>query len=167
MGKGYNSLEQFSMVMNMCLFAASLFDTHIQRIEKAAKTTVDMILKECRSLVKEPCSDLCGGKDITGENEESLSQEENDRNTQRVESENRVVENEVVSGEHKKTQCLNTWVSYDGSWPTRGFKSKHGFGCVIDLISGFLLDFEVISRFSQACARAASELGEDTREFHV
>ena len=61
---------------------------------------------------------------------------------------------------------VNLGVSYDGSWPTKGFQSKVGFGSVIDLITGFILDFEVVTKFCQACVKTASELGGHSPEFY-
>ena len=42
-------------------------------------------------------------------------------------------------------------VSFDGTWMTRGFRSHIGVGFVIDVIKGFVLDFEVLSNFCQVC----------------
>ena len=56
-------------------------------------------------------------------------------------------------------------VSYDGSWHKRGHTSLYGIGCVIDLLTGYVLDYEVLSKFCQACTTAKKELGESSPEF--
>lgn len=60
----------------------------------------------------------------------------------------------------------NMGVSYDGSWPQRGHQSLHGFGSVIDLLTGYVLDFEIASKYCQICKNAAKELGKDSPEFY-
>ncbi|GFR74607.1 hypothetical protein ElyMa_003897200 [Elysia marginata] len=42
-------------------------------------------------------------------------------------------------------------VSYDGSWLTRGHTSLIGLGCVIDVLTGLVLDAHVMSSYCQAC----------------
>ncbi|GFW44034.1 uncharacterized protein TNCV_997991 [Trichonephila clavipes] len=37
-------------------------------------------------------------------------------------------------------------VSFDGTWLTRGQTSLIGVGCVIDMLTGYVVDFEVISK---------------------
>lgn len=61
----------------------------------------------------------------------------------------------------------NITVSFDGSWPTRGFKSKHGIGCVINFETGFVLDFDIMTKYCQQCVIAAAELGEQSPEFAI
>lgn len=60
---------------------------------------------------------------------------------------------------------LDITVSYDGSWQKRGFTSKYGIGCVIELITGLVIDFEVISKYCRVCEKKKSELGEDSEEY--
>ena len=36
-------------------------------------------------------------------------------------------------------------VSYDGSWMTRGHKSLYGTGCVVEVITGLVIDLQVMS----------------------
>lgn len=60
---------------------------------------------------------------------------------------------------------LDITVSYDGSWQKRGFTSKYGIGCVIEVITGLVIDFEVISKFCRICQQKASKLNEDSEEY--
>lgn len=48
---------------------------------------------------------------------------------------------------------LDVEVSYDGTWMTRGHSSHIGIGFVIDVYTGFVLDFEVLSNFCIACVK--------------
>ncbi|GFR88289.1 hypothetical protein ElyMa_004247700 [Elysia marginata] len=43
-------------------------------------------------------------------------------------------------------------VSYDKSWMTRGHTSYMGLGCVIDVLTGLVIDHHVMSTFCHACA---------------
>lgn len=47
----------------------------------------------------------------------------------------------------------NIAVSYDGSWMTRGHSSHIGVGAVIELFSGLVLDYVVLSNFCAGCER--------------
>jgi hypothetical protein len=51
------------------------------------------------------------------------------------------------------TNILDVDVSYDGSWQTRGFQSNIGTGFVIEAETGFVLDYEVLSKFCMKCKR--------------
>lgn len=56
-------------------------------------------------------------------------------------------------------------VSFDGTWHTRGFISNYGVGILIDDSTGLVLDFEVLSKYCQACALHSNrEMTEAERE---
>ena len=46
---------------------------------------------------------------------------------------------------------LNIAVSYDGSWHTRGHSSNIGMGIVIDILTGFVLDYVILSKYCSLC----------------
>lgn len=56
-------------------------------------------------------------------------------------------------------------VSFDGSWQTRGFSSKTGTACVVDLLTGYIVDFVVLSKFCHSCARAKKDLDIASQEY--
>ncbi|GFX54864.1 uncharacterized protein TNCV_3317811 [Trichonephila clavipes] len=58
-------------------------------------------------------------------------------------------------------------ITFDGTWLTRGHSSQIGVGCVIDLLIGFVMDFEIMSKRCIECEHAISGLGENSAEFHV
>ncbi|GFU25741.1 uncharacterized protein TNCV_5103451 [Trichonephila clavipes] len=58
-------------------------------------------------------------------------------------------------------------VTFDGTWLIRGHSSEIGVGCVIDLLTGFVMDFEIMSKRCIECEHAKSGLGENSAEFHV
>lgn len=47
----------------------------------------------------------------------------------------------------------NVAVSYDGSWMTRGHSSHIGVGAVVELFTGLVLDYVVLSNFCAGCQR--------------
>ena len=47
---------------------------------------------------------------------------------------------------------INISVSFDGTWQKRGFTSHYGIGVCIDLLSGLVIDYEVLSSYCHACA---------------
>ena len=52
-------------------------------------------------------------------------------------------------------------VSYDGSWHTRGHKSKLGLGCVIENRTGLVVDYEVLSKYCHVCETVGAKIQED------
>jgi hypothetical protein len=57
--------------------------------------------------------------------------------------------------------------SYDGSWHKRGFTSLFGFGCVIDVLTGLVVDYEVLSKYCHMCMITERDLGSDSPEFDI
>ncbi|GFR85167.1 hypothetical protein ElyMa_006020700 [Elysia marginata] len=53
---------------------------------------------------------------------------------------------------------LNVAVSFDGSWAKRGHTSKIGFASVIEVMTGLVIDFHVMSLFCQICATTGEPL---------
>ena len=53
-------------------------------------------------------------------------------------------------------------VSFDGSWHKRGFTSNYGVGVVIDVLTGYVLDFEVLSKYCHVCAVNADKVEQMT-----
>ncbi|GFX36516.1 uncharacterized protein TNCV_2030971 [Trichonephila clavipes] len=58
-------------------------------------------------------------------------------------------------------------VTCDGTWLTREHSSQIGVGCVIDLLTGFVMDFEIMSKRCIECEHATSGLGENSAEFFM
>ena len=57
-------------------------------------------------------------------------------------------------------------VSFDGSWMTRGHNSQYGIGCVVEVLTGLVIDLQVMSLYCQRCAYASTPHGGmDTMEF--
>ena len=50
-------------------------------------------------------------------------------------------------------------VSYDGTWQKRGNSSQNGFCCVIELLIGFPIDYEVLSNCCLKCIIASDDPG--------
>ncbi|CAN8026270.1 unnamed protein product [Ixodes persulcatus] len=46
---------------------------------------------------------------------------------------------------------LDICVSYDGTWQKRGHTSNFGFGAVIEVNTGLVLDFSVHSKYCHGC----------------
>lgn len=53
---------------------------------------------------------------------------------------------------------LDITVSYDGSWHKRGFTSKYGVGCCIEMTTGLVIDFEVLSKYCRSCDIMSNKL---------
>ena len=65
-------------------------------------------------------------------------------------------------------EVIDLTVSYDGSWMKRGHTSAYGIGCVIDTVTGLVLDLTVLSSYCQACSCAKARFGgSDTAKFQA
>ena len=60
---------------------------------------------------------------------------------------------------------IETAVSYDGTWQKRGFTSKYGIGCCIEITTGLVIDFHILSKFRRTCEMKQSLLGGKSKEF--
>ncbi|GBN67411.1 hypothetical protein AVEN_253386-1 [Araneus ventricosus] len=58
-------------------------------------------------------------------------------------------------------------VSFDGTWLTRGHTSQIGVGCVIDILTGYVIDYEVMSKHCTKCEYAKTNLGEKSAEYSI
>ncbi|GFX00012.1 uncharacterized protein TNCV_3080081 [Trichonephila clavipes] len=67
----------------------------------------------------------------------------------------------------KNQEIIDVSVSYDGTWQKRGHTSNLGLGIIIDVLSGLVLDFEVLSKYCQNCVVAGRDMGVDSAEFHI
>lgn len=50
-----------------------------------------------------------------------------------------------------KSECPVITVSYDGTWQKRGHSSHNGVGVAIEVDSGLVLDFQVVSNYCKVC----------------
>ncbi|GFS48593.1 uncharacterized protein TNCV_310061 [Trichonephila clavipes] len=65
-------------------------------------------------------------------------------------------------GSKNDKDIVDIGVSCDGSWLTRGHTSNIGVGCVINLLTGFVIDYEVISKRCGECEQTKFALEEDS-----
>ncbi|KAK7881448.1 hypothetical protein WMY93_029857 [Mugilogobius chulae] len=47
---------------------------------------------------------------------------------------------------------INIGVSFDGTWHKRGFTFNYGIGVCIDILTGLVIDYEILSTYCHACA---------------
>lgn len=67
--------------------------------------------------------------------------------------------NPLLAGE----EILNIAVSYDGTWHKRGHTSHYGMGIVIDVLTGLVIDFHILSRYCSAVTKTKKILGDKTK----
>ncbi|GFX71274.1 uncharacterized protein TNCV_3410441 [Trichonephila clavipes] len=58
-------------------------------------------------------------------------------------------------------------VSFDGSWLTRGHTSLIGIAYVIDILTGYVINFEVMCKVCRNCSWAKRELKESSAEYDI
>ena len=63
------------------------------------------------------------------------------------------------------TDPLCITVSFDGSWQKRGHTSMYGFASVIDVLTGLVVDYVILSKYCNGCNMKKTVLGEDSEEF--
>ncbi|GFV28825.1 uncharacterized protein TNCV_2049421 [Trichonephila clavipes] len=72
-----------------------------------------------------------------------------------------------VDASLKNQEIIDVSVSYDRTWQKRGHTSNLGLGIIIDILSGLVLDFEVLSKYCQNCVVAGRDMRVDSAEFHI
>ena len=96
-----------------------------------------------------------------------------------ITSESRVVREEVLSDARKVVrqahidlnpelaaqEIIDITVSFDGTWHKRGHTSLYGIGVVVDILTGIVLDYELLSRYCGICTMKKKELQKE--EFSV
>ncbi|GFT27731.1 uncharacterized protein TNCV_3570961 [Trichonephila clavipes] len=70
-----------------------------------------------------------------------------------------------LNEEKKETGVLDITVSFDGSWQKRGYKLLYGIGVVIDLLTGLVIDYEILSKYCTECTAAVRDLSGDSPDF--
>ena len=70
-----------------------------------------------------------------------------------------------ISVTTKEPEMLDISVSFDGTWMTRGHTSMYGVGCVIDLLTGFVLDYTVMSKYCYRCTLAKNRMS--VKDFRI
>ena len=55
-------------------------------------------------------------------------------------------------------------ITQDGTWQKRGFSSKYGVIVAIELLTGMVLDYELLSLHCQVCKLSAKRLGKNTND---
>lgn len=56
---------------------------------------------------------------------------------------------------------------FDDTWHKRGHTSNYGVGCVIELHTGQVIDYHIMTKYCHPCALAKSDLGEDSPEYDI
>ncbi|GFX33836.1 uncharacterized protein TNCV_3962451 [Trichonephila clavipes] len=64
------------------------------------------------------------------------------------------VRSQVKSAYQSNSVITDIDVTFDGTWLTRGHSSQISVGCVIDLLTGFVMDFEIMSKRCIECEHA-------------
>ncbi|GFV42595.1 uncharacterized protein TNCV_1316001 [Trichonephila clavipes] len=62
---------------------------------------------------------------------------------------------------------IDITVSYDGTWQKRGHSSLYGIGIVIDILTGLIIDYEILSKYFPESTTAKRDLGENSAEYSI
>ncbi|GFT93460.1 uncharacterized protein TNCV_2387371 [Trichonephila clavipes] len=62
---------------------------------------------------------------------------------------------------------IDITVSYDGTWQKRGHSSLYGIGIVIDILTGLIIDYEILSKYCPECTTTKRDLGENSAEYSI
>ena len=65
--------------------------------------------------------------------------------------------------EDRGNTCIT--VSFDGTWQKRGHASMLGVAAVIDVVTGLVVDYEVLSMYCHSCSCKKAQLGADSPAF--
>ncbi|GFW34638.1 uncharacterized protein TNCV_952661 [Trichonephila clavipes] len=77
------------------------------------------------------------------------------------------IHREIKDAHKNGAEIIDLCVNFDGKWLTRGHTSIIGVGCVIDMLTGYVVDFEVMSKVCRHCSVAKNKLGESSAKFSI
>lgn len=84
------------------------------------------------------------------------------------ESQKAVIEEHGRNGDSPDAAgILNVSVSYDGTWMKRGHTSLYGIGIVVDVLTGLVVDYEIVSKYCHLCEVSKNDLGENSMEYSI
>ena len=122
-GVGYTCLKKLCTVFGMPLITKKTYHRLDKQVNEGIRDTCRSTLQETATIVKE-------------------------------------VYQELFPQDQPEEECVQQWdadgipwvdVTYDGTWMKRGFTSHYGVGIAIDLYTGYVLDFEVLSTYCHVC----------------
>lgn len=72
-----------------------------------------------------------------------------------------------INHEKREIHVLDITVSFDGSWQKRGYKSLYGIGVVMDLLTGLVMDYEILSKYCTDYTSIERDLFPDSPDFSI
>ena len=74
---------------------------------------------------------------------------------------------EEIDEPKAEDEIIDITVSYDGTWQKRGHTSLNGIGLVVDVLTGLVVDFKVLSKYWPECTAAKKDLDGNSAEFFL
>lgn len=71
----------------------------------------------------------------------------------------------VKAGSVLEDDSVDIKLSFDGTWQKRGHTSHNGVATAIDVITGYVVDFEMLSNYCIACQNSSAEGDDDYEAF--
>ncbi|GFW47110.1 uncharacterized protein TNCV_55631 [Trichonephila clavipes] len=62
---------------------------------------------------------------------------------------------------------IDITVSYYETWQKRRHSSLYGIGIVIDILTGLIINYEILSKYCPECTTAKRDLGENSAEYSI
>lgn len=121
LGLGYAALKKFSALVNIPGMHSTTYEKLTKHVGEAHVNVSDNVLNASAEAVRKVYADLDGCN--IGDSDNVCS----------------------------SNQPLDVMVSFDGTWHKRGFASNYGVGIVIEVMTGLVLDYEVLSKYCSAC----------------
>ncbi|GBN79805.1 hypothetical protein AVEN_243360-1 [Araneus ventricosus] len=75
--------------------------------------------------------------------------------------------NELASPSDQNNEIIDMTVSYDGAWQKRGHTSLYGIEIVVDILTGLVIDYEILSKYCPECTAAKRDFGEQSADFSI
>ncbi|XP_070176989.1 uncharacterized protein [Littorina saxatilis] len=135
-GKGYSSVDKLCTVFGMPAMNKSSYHRIDKRVNASIVEATDATLNETVEFVREAYRETFPQGRVNAVNddgEEDGAWEDDDG-------------------------ILWVDVAFDGTWHKRGFSSHYGVGVVVDVLTGYVLDFCVKSTYCHTCAMNKEKL---------
>ena len=152
-GQGYPAVQNLSMILNTESLGKTNFYKYSKFIQEKVISVAEDMLKKSRETIRKAYLDARPGENIA----------ECEAESGQIVSILNIQDNQQSATE----DFIDMAVSFDGSWLTRGFKSQFGFAAVIDICTGYVVDYTVPFKNCRVCSTIAADLGKDSPEFYV
>ena len=152
-GQEYSAVQNLSIILNTESLGKTTFYKYSKFIQEKVILVAEDMLKKSRETVREAYLYARPREDIPEREAKSgqLISIPNIQNDQKSATED----------------FIDMAISFNGSWLTKDFKSQFGFASVIDICTGYVVDYTIMSKNYRVCSTLAADFGINSPKYYT